>query len=281
MTIADWVSGISHHLLSFSLLLTLLIVIVTGLSSWLLQVLGKRYLEAVRGKFSRIGYVRTHILIGGLLVGLLGYWFAEAAELAFETTGARSLDVQIANAVHEGASRMSIALFGAITELGGLGAQIALGLIVGLVLLVKRQRVLLTAWLVGIGGGTSLNFLLKSGFRRQRPSFDDPFLVEKLYSFPSGHAMGSVVLYGLLTYFAFVLAPPRYRLLCTTLALILGTLIGISRLVLGVHYFSDVLAGWVMGALWVTIVVTCSQLYRTWWTATRGTSEKNSATLPG
>ncbi len=256
--------GIATHLMLFSAVLTLLIVLAIGTGVLAFRKIGQKYLEAIKHRFSRVGYARAHVLLGLLFSILFAMWFSEAAEIAFEMTGTKSLDLTIADALHKGATPFVVSFFNGVTQLGGLWATIIIGLGVSIALLARKHWSLLAAWILGMVGGAGLNYVLKLSFQRQRPNFSDPFLVEKFYSFPSGHAMGSVVMYGLLTYLIFVLARPSYRIPATIASLLLGTLIGLSRLVLGVHYFSDVLAGWIVGAEWVLIVVTGTQLFRAW-----------------
>lgn len=105
-------------------------------------------------------------------------------------------------------------------------------------------------------GNALLNTALKAAFSRPRPEVF-PYRVagigESLSSFPSGHAMSSVVVYGTLAYLVARLEPTR-RMRRATLAFaaVLVLLVGGSRLYLGVHYPSDVLAGWVAGLAWAT-----------------------------
>jgi len=108
-----------------------------------------------------------------------------------------------------------------------------------------------------------LNRLLKGLFVRPRPYFEHPLLIETSYSFPSGHAMESFVLYGMLAYFA-VLALETWR---ARTAVVFGTallvlLIGLSRMYLGVHYFSDVVAGYAAGGVWLSALITGAETVR-------------------
>ena len=141
---------------------------------------------------------------------------------------------------------------------------VVLGSTVGVWLLRKKEYPLLTMWCVGLIGNTTLIHFLKLGFHRPRPVFDDPYVLEPYYSFPSGHTMTSVVLYGLLAYVTFKLAPSYANRTTATLLILLGSLIGMSRLVLGAHFFSDVLGGWVLGLGWVAISVIGTQIYLSW-----------------
>jgi len=102
-----------------------------------------------------------------------------------------------------------------------------------------------------------LNFLLKAVFARPRPTFSDPLATALYYSFPSGHAMMSLIAYGLLGYFLFNALPERWQRVVVSAGLIvLILLIGFSRIYLGVHYLSDVLAGFAVGGLWLSFCIT-------------------------
>jgi len=123
--------------------------------------------------------------------------------------------------------------------------------------------ILLWTWLATVAGSALLNWLLKDFFQRPRPHFAHPLLVETSYSFPSGHAMESFVAYGMLAYFA-VLAlrtwEARVGVVCG--AALLVVLIGFSRMYLGVHYFSDVIAGYAAGGVWLSALITGAETIR-------------------
>lgn len=111
--------------------------------------------------------------------------------------------------------------------------------------------------------GVLLNTFLKDFFKRPRPDFL-PLIHESSYSFPSGHAMNSFVLYTCLAYFVFRRMENRvlgYSLIIATGVLIL--LIGISRVYLGVHYPSDVIAGYFAGFVWFLLVLLFEKTIRT------------------
>ena len=96
---------------------------------------------------------------------------------------------------------------------------------------------------------------MKLGFRRERPFFPDPLATESSFSFPSGHALISLAVYGSI---ALVLARrlPRRgdRMLLYAATGLLVLAIGFSRLYLGVHFLSDVLAGFAAGAAWLALL---------------------------
>lgn len=106
--------------------------------------------------------------------------------------------------------------------------------------------------MLAVFGGMALNFLLKNLFLRQRPHFNDAILTLTSYSFPSGHTMMATVFYGTLC----ALAASRTRdWRCRALAIfgaaILISLVGFSRIYLGAHFLSDVLAAIAEGLAWL------------------------------
>ena len=103
---------------------------------------------------------------------------------------------------------------------------------------------------VSLGGAMLLNILFKLFFARARPALSEQLTPAPGYSFPSGHAMGSAAFF-LALYLLVAQLAPRWRILAGILAAFFTLCIGVSRLVLQVHYPSDVLAGWALSAAWV------------------------------
>jgi membrane-associated phospholipid phosphatase len=115
--------------------------------------------------------------------------------------------------------------------------------------------------LVGcLAGAGLLNFLLKHLFERARPELFK-VISETGYSFPSGHAMVSLCFYGIAAYiFGRGISRLRGRLILYAIIVLLVAAIGISRVYLGVHYPSDVLAGYIAGGTWLAF---CAAIL--WW----------------
>lgn len=150
-----------------------------------------------------------------------------------------------------------IKIFMGVTLLGEAKFVVALAGILSICLgLWKKSLFILPIWIVL--AGTEICVLLgKMSLMRERPSI--AVYLEPSASFPSGHAAIAVALYGLLGYLlGRRFKKTIYRALIGFLAAILILAIGFSRLYLGVHYFSDVIVGFMLGALWLTmgIVVT-------------------------
>ncbi|MBR9990805.1 MAG: phosphatase PAP2 family protein [Gemmatimonadetes bacterium] len=142
-----------------------------------------------------------------------------------------------------------------ITTLGDGVVLIMIVLIASIFLWITHHRWSVYILLVGLIGGKVLNTVLKAAFDRSRPS-----VVEWLHdvsspSFPSGHAMGAFVTYGTVAYLVGRLSSTtRLRNVTWIIAGITVLAIGMSRVYLGVHYPSDVIAGFLAGLAWVVIV---------------------------
>ena len=125
-----------------------------------------------------------------------------------------------------------------------------------------RRRLLVEASLLPLvlGGAELLNLILKLSFHRARPEV--AFVKLDTYSFPSGHAMISTAAYGALAYLAWpYLRTRRRRVLTIAATAIFVVLICFSRLYLGVHYLSDVLAGAAGGLFWLSLSIAVQTLY--------------------
>lgn len=108
------------------------------------------------------------------------------------------------------------------------------------------------AGLAGFGGNT----ILKSIFHRARPQTLYAHSMRiKSYSFPSGHAYGGLVFYGLLAYLAYKYLPQPWNIIASVLLVILIFLIGLSRVYLGAHFPSDVTAGWLLGVITLLLII--------------------------
>lgn len=164
-------------------------------------------------------------------------------------------DTALATALHVGATPGLIAAMRAIT-LFGLQVLWVLLAVAGVALLLRRRWLLLAMLIVTWTGGVLINTVSKAVFVRPRPVFDAPLITAMFYSFPSGHAMFSAIVYGL---FAYLLvrntAHPALRFFIIAGAAMLIGLVAFSRLYLGVHYFSDVAAGILLGLAWLMLCI--------------------------
>lgn len=137
-----------------------------------------------------------------------------------------------------------------ITELGGVAFTIIAGVLI--FIFCKKIRWFVTFDLVGV---TLINQLLKHIIRRPRPNILR-LVEESGYSFPSGHSMVSMAFYGIIIYLVYKNVPNKYLkwLLISLLSLLILS-IGFSRIYVGVHYFTDVAGGFLLGLAYVVIYV--------------------------
>ncbi|NLX06711.1 MAG: phosphatase PAP2 family protein [Phycisphaerae bacterium] len=142
-------------------------------------------------------------------------------------------------------------------DITGLGGMAVLGLMTAGVcgyLLLRRQHWAVGFVLVAVVGGVVLSLFLKSLFDRPRPEVVPHLSYVRTASFPSGHSMLSAVVYLTLgALLARMVTPWRYKLYFLAAALVTTGLVGLSRVYLGVHYPTDVLAGWSAGLVWATL----------------------------
>lgn len=138
-----------------------------------------------------------------------------------------------------------------ITALGSLPVLGLFVLIAMVFLLLIGQRFFALFMLISTVGGTFIVTVLKEVFGRSRPTLMSDVMYVDSASFPSGHAMLSAVVYLTLGALIARLVPGiALKLYVMTIAVILTGLVGLSRVYLGVHWPSDVLAGWAAGAAW-------------------------------
>lgn len=200
------------------------------------------------------------VLLAGIIVagGLWG--FVDLMEVARDTAP-HTFDTQILLAFREagdpGNPIGSPRFEGAVRDITALGSAVVLTLITAATivyfLLIKRWTTALFV-LAAVGGGQILATLLKFGIDRPRPDLVSKLAVETSLSFPSGHAMLSAVTYLTLGTLAARFLPGHVtKIYVFVLAVLLTLMVGVSRLYLGVHWPSDVLAGWCAGFAWAML----------------------------
>ena len=215
-------------------------------------------------RFVRGEYLGLHLTLG-LLISMAALWlFGGITEDVIHHDPLTPFDLTWLDWFHGHATSTGLQIFGAISWLGSPAMMTALGLVVALVLLCRRHMLLLGGWAATLVGGGVLEMTLKHIIQRPRPVYASTFLHGTSFSFPSGHALGSLVVYGMLAYLLVVFWTERRRtrLTIVLVAALLTVAIGVSRLYLGVHYFSDVVAGYAAGLLWLSACITGLEMAR-------------------
>jgi undecaprenyl-diphosphatase len=149
-----------------------------------------------------------------------------------------------------------------ITALGSYTILSLLGVMVVFFFGLKRNQGLMVLTAVLLAGGVLLSMGLKLLFARERPAIEQ-FVEVSSYSFPSAHALLSAV--GYLTFgtlLAHAEREKRFKVFFLGSAVVLSAAVGLSRVYLGVHYPTDVLAGWIAGSVWALFCLTVAGILR-------------------
>jgi undecaprenyl-diphosphatase len=229
-------------------------------------------LSRLRHWRSREGWGEFVLLLAGFTFALMVWLFAELADdavpgeyLDFETKILRAFRQPDNPAIGIGPHWVP-SVVRDLTALGSVvGLALLVSLIIGFLVMRGRRRAALLIFLASVGG-VSLGSGFKSIFERSRPEVVPHLMEVTSLSFPSGHSMMSSTVY--LTLGALLgqtVARRREKIYIIAAAVLLTILVGLSRVYLGVHYPTDVLAGWAAGTAWALL---CWMV--AWWLQRRG-----------
>jgi undecaprenyl-diphosphatase len=222
--------------------------------------------EPTSGKFSAklralIGRLGLTLIVGlGVAAGAL-FFFARLASEVLEGD-ANQFDDWVRFEIHRLASPILTAVMRVVTMFGAGSVLASLSVVATLVFGIARKYRAMMLLVATMAGSTLLNEVLKLSFHRARP---EPFFdtqAPSSFSFPSGHALASFCFYS--TMAALLSARTRSRTVAVTvwtLAALLITFIGASRIYLGVHYPTDVLAGYAAAFIWVIIIAVADRTF--------------------
>jgi membrane-associated phospholipid phosphatase len=212
----------------------------------------ERPIRFFRARFSPEGYLGLHLTIGMLVLIAGGWWFSEIAEDVSRDAATRLLDDTITSWFHAHASPLLTRLSRIVTFFGSVGFLSFASIALALVLALRRNFYRLLAVTLAVGGGALLNLLLKHFFHRQRPVLEDPLVTLLSFGFPSGHTMGATLFYGVLALVVtYSIRSWRRRTMIGFAAALVIALIGVSRIYLGAHYFTDVIGAIAIGLAWL------------------------------
>lgn len=198
--------------------------------------------------------VRRLLLFSGLALLI----FAAIAACWMWVPGVGANDATVAMRLNRWAndSPETVRVMLGVTALGTYPFLVWFSLAVVALLLIRRQWRLAAAWVIVQIIGLALIQYSKLAFNRPRPPYNGEFATEDSLSFPSGHSLGSVVAFGLLAYLLLLgIARPSVRRIGVACCLVLIASIGFSRMVLGVHYLTDVVGGFTLGAAWLLLAI--------------------------
>ena len=211
----------------------------------------------LQARLSPEGFLGLDLTIGATILIGASWIFGGIAEDVVTGGPLTVVDREIAVWLHLHATPTLTEAMKFISLLASWPVVLGICLFMALYFVWKRSSYRLLALMLTIPGGMLLNVMLKYAFHRSRPAWDDPILMIASFSFPSGHAMTATLFFGLLAAFGVRKVPAwRWRVLAVLAAGLLIVLVGFSRLYLGVHYLSDVLAGMAEGSAWLALCLT-------------------------
>jgi undecaprenyl-diphosphatase len=191
------------------------------------------------------GFVSAVVVL--IFLALLTEWVLEGETQRF--------DDEVLALVHRHTPPILTAAMKFVTTLGSTAFLLPLGVCVGVIFLIAGRQRAVTLFAITMAGAALLTFTLKLSFRVTRPQPFFDIHTPGSYSFPSGHALSSFCFYGALAAIIADRTGSRtVRVLIWSLAVALIAVIGFSRIYLGVHYPSDVLAGYGAAFVWVMFV---------------------------
>lgn len=228
------------------------------MKSWWVRVVSlPRFAAFVRARLSPESELGLLLTLGVLLAIGATWLFGGVAEDVVTGDPLTAIDAQIALWFHAHATPAVTLGMLFVTHLHGTTGLSVLALVLGLYLFWKKEGYWFLSLAVVLPAGTLINVLLKQVFLRDRPNFTDPILTLASYSFPSGHVAGATLFYGILA--AFLCSRLRSwgrRWLIVLVACTMVVLVGVTRLYLGVHYFSDVVAAAAWATAWLALCLT-------------------------
>ena len=168
-------------------------------------------------------------------------------------------DETILLSIHSFANPTLDVVMRSITRFNDPSTVVVIAVIVLGILLWRRYYSEAQIFVVDCLGGVILSYGLKSVFGKARPALWESAIKDPSFSYPSGHALGSTVLYGFLAYLI-ATRYPQFSWLIYAVAVCLIGAIGLSRLYLGVHWPTDIIGGYGIGFLWLTLCITMLKL---------------------
>src|SRR5262249_22994039 len=204
------------------------------------------------------------VVAGALLSAWAGEGFRELAERVHANAPAlQKFDSEVHDWAVSHRSPADTLFFVVMSTIGGPSGIVIIVAVVAIALAFLRRWRWMAYLVITVGGGQLLDVALKHYFARARPAAAEMLRLPRGYSFPSGHAMGSAVAFGALSYLAFraargwagAAAAPAFGI-----TFVLA--VSLSRVYLGVHWISDVAAGVTAGLVWVTSMTVAYETLR-------------------
>jgi membrane-associated phospholipid phosphatase len=201
--------------------------------------------------------IGAHLAAGMLVFATMTLILVEISKEVISHEPMTVTDVQLSTPMRATRSAWTTVAMRVATSFGSTGTVTSIAVALALYLLWRRRLYWLAALALSVPGGALLNMSLKYAVHRPRPRFDNPILTFTGYSFPSGHTMMATVLYGVVcAYLCAHTVDWRRRVGAIVAAGALIALVASSRVYLGAHYLTDVLAAMAEGCAWLSLCLT-------------------------
>jgi membrane-associated phospholipid phosphatase len=241
----------AENALTFFLTLLAIVLIIVAVGWELFH--GKFIARARRRSPNAIYWIGS--VLGLVLVTGGVFIFIAIAEGIAMNSRLSVVDATITNSITTNIYVVPLQIFSVVTHFGDRPVLFAIGALVTVSLWHVRRRTLAIGWVITLAGNAVLNPVLKQFFERLRPLNEHGVANALGWSFPSGHASGAMVTYGMLAYVAVRVLPLRWRLPVLLGLISLVLTVGFSRIFLQVHFMSDVAAGFASGLAWLTLCI--------------------------
>lgn len=220
---------------------------------------GRRVSAALGFAWHLVAHHWAFLLLAFVLVALPLWAFGELAEEVLEGEPLAG-DEELLRLLQTTSSSAADRVFLFLSEIGYAWGVIPVDIALILALAIGRRWRSAAFALVAIVGSALINLVAKHSFQRDRPALWESIAPEPTYSFPSAHAMGSATLACVLVLLAW---RTRWRWPVLAVAVVFVVGVGLSRVYLGVHYPSDILAGWTAAIAW-TVAIYIAFFRRSW-----------------
>jgi membrane-associated phospholipid phosphatase len=209
-------------------------------------------------------YLGVHVAVGLVLCAAGISIFGTLLSALLDNSAMVKVDAATVDFIHARMTSGLMRIVSATTQFGGPIAMTALGIIGAIVLWRAKQRIILLGWVAAFVGGTLIDQVLKRVIHRSRPPEAAGIVHAGSFSFPSGHAMGSMIGYGMVIWVLFLFWHPRRlsKFMIHGVAGLLVIAIGVSRILIGAHYPSDVAGGWAAAIAWLAVCITGVNIVR-------------------
>jgi len=216
-----------------------------------------KFINFIKNRFNTKRQTGLYLTIGVVLASSLIYAFLNLVEDLFDASDLLIFDKHILNIIEALRAPILNKIMLFITYLGNSEIVIIPFFIVLIILIILRKWRYFYSLLISFIGGEIFVYITKNVIGRQRPSVINALTLEKDFSFPSGHSYIAIAFYGLVIYFIFkILKSKVLKYFTLSIGIILILALGFSRLYLGVHWPSDVLASFASSAALLTMIIT-------------------------